>query len=89
MHTYINIYNYNVYRDEDYLPSLTVECGPPNPALHPILNQIKGFYIIDGQHFLKNIGALEIYRELYVKSTQGWFKIVKSRSWALFWYLNF
>lgn len=82
--------NYNFYSDdEDNLPRLAVEYGPPNPALDPLLNQIKGRYIVDGQHFLKSIRSLEIHRERCVKSTQGWFKLVKSRSLALFWYLDF
>jgi len=62
--------NYNVYSDdEDNLLPLAVEYGPPNSALNPLLNQIKGRYIIDGQRFFKSIRALEIHRERCVKNT--------------------
>lgn len=54
-----------------------------------MLNQITGRYIVDGQHFLKSIRSLETHRERCLKSSQGWFKVVRSRTRALFWYLDF
>lgn len=75
--------------DECNLPPLNIEYGPPNPALDPLINDIKGRYIIDGQHFLKSIRGLEIHRDRCLKSSQGWFKLIRSRTRALFWYLDF
>lgn len=68
---------------------MNVEYGPPNPALDPLLNSISGRYIIDGQHFLRSIRSLEIHRERCLKSSRGWFKLIRSRTRALFWYLDF
>lgn len=66
---------------------MNVEYGPPNSAMDPLLINIKGRYIIDGQHFLKSIRSLELHRERCLKVAVD--DIIRSRTQSLFWYLDF
>lgn len=68
---------------------LITEKEPFDPGRDPFMNQINGRFIIDGQHFLREIRSLEHHRERCLKSNKAWFKLIKFSVKALVWTLEF
>lgn len=71
------------------LPPLNVEKEPFDLGRDPFIHRIKGRFIIDGQHFLRQIRRLEHHRERCLISNKAWFKLVKCSIKALVWTLHF
>lgn len=73
------------FSDDDFL----IEAGPKDPGRDPLLNTITGRFIVNGQHFLKEIRNLENHRNVCLKSSNGVFSLVSWSVNSLVWKLKF
>jgi hypothetical protein len=59
--------------------NLEVEVASDDPSRDPVINTITDRFLIDGQHFLKEIRSLENNNNKCLKSSKGYFKLI---SWT-------
>lgn len=69
--------------------NLEIETGSHDPSRDPAISTITGRFIIDGQHFLREIRSLENHHNTCLKSSKGYFKLISWTTQMLVWKLKF
>jgi hypothetical protein len=88
---YIKYYSLNTYgflfyfRDKLELSTEEVH----NPGLDAAISLINGRFIVDGQHFLREIRSLEFHRTTCLQSSNGYFRLLSTSTKSLVWRLDF
>lgn len=60
-----------------------------NPGHDAAISLINGRFIVDGQHFLREIRCLEFHRTTCLQSSNGYFRLMSTSTKSLVWRLDF